>query len=139
MDHHPDIDLRWRTVRLTCSTHSAGGVTQFDIELAHRIQVAASGAGAKVPLRRRAAGSWRSMWWIPLRCGRSGAGTRLRQVPVPDGTIELQDPAGIAPRLWFQPMEPPRTGRDRFHVDVYRSLDDEAGLAGPPASRAAGW
>ena len=37
MDHHPDIDIRWRTLRLTLSTHSAGGVTQLDIELAHQI------------------------------------------------------------------------------------------------------
>ena len=37
MDHHPDIDIRWRTLIFVCSTHSAGGVTQFDIELAHRI------------------------------------------------------------------------------------------------------
>jgi 4a-hydroxytetrahydrobiopterin dehydratase len=26
-DHHPDIDIRWRTLTFTCSTHSAGGVT----------------------------------------------------------------------------------------------------------------
>ena len=38
MDHHPDIDIRWRTVNLTLSTHSAGGITQFDIELAHKIE-----------------------------------------------------------------------------------------------------
>lgn len=38
MDHHPDIDIRWRTVRFTLSTHSAGGVTQLDVELAHRIR-----------------------------------------------------------------------------------------------------
>lgn len=38
MDHHPDIDIRWRTVNLTLSTHSAGGITQLDIELAHRIE-----------------------------------------------------------------------------------------------------
>ena len=38
MNHHPDIDIRWRTVNLTLSTHSAGGITQFDIELAHRIE-----------------------------------------------------------------------------------------------------
>lgn len=37
MDHHPDMDIRWRTVHFTLSTHSAGGVTQLDIELAHRI------------------------------------------------------------------------------------------------------
>jgi 4a-hydroxytetrahydrobiopterin dehydratase len=37
MDHHPDVDLRWRTLRLTLVTHSAGGVTEFDVELARRI------------------------------------------------------------------------------------------------------
>jgi 4a-hydroxytetrahydrobiopterin dehydratase len=29
-DHHPDIDLRYRKVRLTLSTHSAGGLTGKD-------------------------------------------------------------------------------------------------------------
>lgn len=37
MDHHPDIDIRWRTLLFVLSTHSAGGITQLDIELAHRI------------------------------------------------------------------------------------------------------
>ena len=36
-DHHPDIDIRWRTLHFTLATHVAGGVTQYDIELAHRI------------------------------------------------------------------------------------------------------
>ncbi len=37
MDHHPDIDLRWRTLHLTLVTHSAGGVTDLDLQLARRI------------------------------------------------------------------------------------------------------
>jgi 4a-hydroxytetrahydrobiopterin dehydratase len=37
MDHHPDIDLRWRTLHLTLVSHSAGGVTENDLELARRI------------------------------------------------------------------------------------------------------
>ena len=37
MDHHPDIDLRWRTLHLTLVSHSAGGVTANDLELARRI------------------------------------------------------------------------------------------------------
>jgi 4a-hydroxytetrahydrobiopterin dehydratase len=36
-NHHPDIDIRWNTVTLTLSTHSEGGLTQLDIELAHRV------------------------------------------------------------------------------------------------------
>jgi 4a-hydroxytetrahydrobiopterin dehydratase len=37
MDHHPDIDLRWRTLQLTLVSHSAGGVSELDLQLAHRI------------------------------------------------------------------------------------------------------
>ena len=33
-DHHPDIDIRWRTVTFVLSTHSEGGITQKDLELA---------------------------------------------------------------------------------------------------------
>ena len=36
-NHHPDIDIRWRTVTFRCSTHSAGGITGQDIELAAEI------------------------------------------------------------------------------------------------------
>lgn len=37
MDHHPDIDLRYDKVRLLTSTHSAGGLTRLDFELARRV------------------------------------------------------------------------------------------------------
>jgi 4a-hydroxytetrahydrobiopterin dehydratase len=37
IDHHPDIDIRWRTVTFRCATHSIGGVTVRDVELARRI------------------------------------------------------------------------------------------------------
>lgn len=33
-DHHPDIDIRWRTLTFRLSTHSAGGLTAKDVELA---------------------------------------------------------------------------------------------------------
>lgn len=36
-DHHPDISISWKTVELTLSTHSAGGITQLDLDLAGRI------------------------------------------------------------------------------------------------------
>lgn len=37
LDHHPDMDIRWRSVTFRCVTHSAGGLTQRDVELARRI------------------------------------------------------------------------------------------------------
>ena len=43
MDHHPDVDLRWRTLHLTLVTHSAGGVTELDLELARRIDALFAG------------------------------------------------------------------------------------------------
>lgn len=46
MDHHPNIDIRWRKLLFGLSTHSAGGVTQLDVELAHRISAIAAGQGA---------------------------------------------------------------------------------------------
>lgn len=36
-DHHPDLDIRWDTVTVRLSTHSKGGVTQADVDLAHAI------------------------------------------------------------------------------------------------------
>ncbi|WP_031070496.1 4a-hydroxytetrahydrobiopterin dehydratase [Streptomyces sp. NRRL WC-3742] len=40
LDHHPDIDIRWRTLRFVLSTHSAGGLTSLDFALAGRIDEA---------------------------------------------------------------------------------------------------
>jgi 4a-hydroxytetrahydrobiopterin dehydratase len=35
--HHPDIDIRYNKVSLALITHDAGGITQNDINLAHKI------------------------------------------------------------------------------------------------------
>ncbi len=37
MDHHPDIEIRYRQVTLRLSTHSAGGLTEKDFQLAQQI------------------------------------------------------------------------------------------------------
>ena len=36
-NHHPDIDIRWKDVTLRLSTHSEGGLTQKDLDLAKEI------------------------------------------------------------------------------------------------------
>lgn len=36
-DHHPDIDIRWRTITLRLSTHDAGAITILDVRLAREI------------------------------------------------------------------------------------------------------
>ena len=37
-DHHPDLDIRYSKVRVTLSTHSEGGVTAKDVDLARVIE-----------------------------------------------------------------------------------------------------
>jgi 4a-hydroxytetrahydrobiopterin dehydratase len=37
LDHHPDLEISWNTVTVTITTHSEGGLTEGDFELARRI------------------------------------------------------------------------------------------------------
>jgi len=37
MNHHPDLAISWDTVTVTISTHSEGGLTANDFELAAKI------------------------------------------------------------------------------------------------------
>ncbi|HEX6651284.1 MAG TPA: 4a-hydroxytetrahydrobiopterin dehydratase [Thermoleophilaceae bacterium] len=37
MNHHPDLEISWSTVKVTITTHSEGGLTDGDFELARRI------------------------------------------------------------------------------------------------------
>ncbi len=36
-DHHPDLDVRWRRVRVALTTHDLGGLSDWDFELAEAI------------------------------------------------------------------------------------------------------
>jgi 4a-hydroxytetrahydrobiopterin dehydratase len=38
MNHHPDLEISWNKVTVTLSTHSEGGLTGNDFELAQQIQ-----------------------------------------------------------------------------------------------------
>ncbi len=42
-DHHPDLDVRWRKVRVALSTHTEGGITDKDLALAGEIEAVAAG------------------------------------------------------------------------------------------------
>ncbi|MFI6536764.1 4a-hydroxytetrahydrobiopterin dehydratase [Nonomuraea sp. NPDC050547] len=46
MNHHPDIDIRWRTLHLVLTTHDAGGLTDLDHRLAAVIDDIAAKHGA---------------------------------------------------------------------------------------------
>ncbi|MFI9509187.1 4a-hydroxytetrahydrobiopterin dehydratase [Nocardia sp. NPDC052566] len=36
-NHHPDIDIRWRKITFTLSTHDSGGLTALDVGIARQI------------------------------------------------------------------------------------------------------
>ncbi len=125
MDHHPDVDLRWTTVVFTLATHSAGGVTQLDVELGHRVLEAGEAVGAQVlppPQRLEVAldvldpDAARAFWKAALgyveQAGENGT--------------ELRPRDGRGPRLWFQRTDEHRPPSRRFHLDVYVPTQDEA-------------
>ncbi|GAB3905401.1 4a-hydroxytetrahydrobiopterin dehydratase [Microbispora bryophytorum] len=49
LNHHPDIDIRWRTLHLALTTHDAGGLTDLDYKLAARIDAIAADHEAGSP------------------------------------------------------------------------------------------
>ena len=115
-DHHPDIDLRYPgVVRVSLTTHSDGGVTTRDLDLARRISALAAEAGAASdPLAEQA---------VEIAVGTMDA-DRIR--PFWAAVLgyrelsgrELADPSGIGPPMWFQQMDEPRSERNRFHLDI---------------------
>ena len=119
LDHHPDVDLRGRTVTFTLSTHSVSGLTSVDVDLARRIEQHAQALDGRplpppdrVEIAIDAADpeAVRPFWRVGL-----GYVERLTE----DGAHELHHPGGAGPVLWFQRMDPPRPGRGRLHLDVY--------------------
>jgi 4a-hydroxytetrahydrobiopterin dehydratase len=44
MNHHPDLAISWNEVTVTITTHSEGGLTANDFELARRIATLAEAA-----------------------------------------------------------------------------------------------
>ena len=117
MDHHPDVDIRWRTLHLALYTHSAGGVTQLDVELAHRIAAIASEHGVHTDdaLDRR------PRIEVCIDCADPELllpwyAAALRYVER-DG--ELHDPEGKGPVIWFQVVPEPKSTKNRLHLDLY--------------------
>ena len=43
-NHHPDLDIRYNKVRVALATHSEGGITAKDLDLARTIQARAGGS-----------------------------------------------------------------------------------------------
>jgi 4a-hydroxytetrahydrobiopterin dehydratase len=112
--HHPDVDLRYRTVDIRLTSHDEGGVTQRDLDLARTISALAADAGRtptgdglahlELGLDSPDATAIAPFWAAVL-----GMSAR-------DG--EVVDQAGRLPTIWFQGSgnEEPR---QRWHHDLF--------------------
>ncbi|RYV50130.1 4a-hydroxytetrahydrobiopterin dehydratase [Pengzhenrongella frigida] len=119
--HHPDVDLRYPRVRITLTTHDAGGLTAKDVDLAARISAVADELGiAGEPARPHSLEIAIDALNIPsvLPFWRAVLAYRDEVVPDLGGSPALVDPDGVGPVVWFQQMDAPRPQRGRIHLDV---------------------
>ncbi|HET6713335.1 MAG TPA: VOC family protein [Actinomycetota bacterium] len=115
-NHHPDVDLRPDGVTVRLRTHSTGGLSERDVELARQISGVAREQGAPVDLTElQIVQVAIDALVIPdvLPFWRAVLG--YRQV----GDAGLIDPHFQGPPFWFQQMDAPRPQRNRIHIDVY--------------------
>jgi 4a-hydroxytetrahydrobiopterin dehydratase len=114
LDHHPDVDLRYSHVTVVTRSHDVGALTRRDVALAVRVSALAADAGhpacphepavLEIGLDAVDLPAVRAFWQAVLGYD--------------DVDGALVDPAGRLSPLWFQQMDPPRTERGRFHLDL---------------------
>ena len=114
--HDPDVDVRSDSVTVRLSSAGGHGLTAKDAGLAADISVAAARLRApadptavqhvQVAIDALDIARVRPFWQAVLGYAESGA-------------EDLLDARRQGPTFWFQQMDSPRTGRNRFHIDIY--------------------
>ncbi len=114
--YEPDVDVRPESVTVRLSTAEVHGLTSRDAGLAREISAAAARLRApadpaavqhvQVAIDAHNIANVRPFWQAVLG------------YPV-IGDEDLLDAYRQGPTFWFQQMETPRTGRNRFHIDIY--------------------
>jgi 4a-hydroxytetrahydrobiopterin dehydratase len=112
----PDVDVRPGSVTVRLSTAEVHGLTSGDADLAREISTAAAKLRApadpasvqhvQVAIDALDIAKVRPFWHAVL--GYANVGDE-----------DLLDAHRQGPSFWFQQMKSPRTGRNRFHIDIY--------------------
>lgn len=118
MDHHPDLDLAYGRLDVRLISHDVGGVTSRDVALARAISTLARDAGATARPERMSvlelgldsadADRIRPFWAALLGYDTVEAW----------GELQLGDPTGRRPTIWFQDTEAHDVPRQRWHLDL---------------------
>lgn len=117
MNHHPDLDLRYPHLNVRLMSHDVNGITQRDVDLARRISAIAADLGvradpASVSRVELALDTWDVAEIKPFWAAVLGLADH------PDYPMDLVDPKGDLPPLWFQQTDPHDEPRQRFHLDI---------------------
>ncbi|MGI8949493.1 MAG: VOC family protein [Ornithinimicrobium sp.] len=114
LDHHPDLDLRYRHLTVRTVSHDVGHVSSRDVDLAVRVSELAAAAG------HLAVPDSLSVLEIALDVVDMPAcrGFWAAVLGYAEGQDDVVDTHASLPSLWFQDMDPPRTERGRFHLDL---------------------
>jgi len=116
VDHHPEVDWRYRHVFVRTTTHAAGNrVTERDTALASRISALAAARGIPaVPTVARSYEIGVDAADPVVLAEAWAAALGYRVGPQED---EVTDPFGRGPTVWFQRTETPNPSR--LHLDVH--------------------
>ena len=132
-NHHPDLDLQYRSLLVRLRSHDVHGLSERDVELGRRISAAARELGV--------AADPSALQWVNVTIDalvgpdvqpfwRALFGYRDQ------GPEDLVDPHGRGPDFWFQQLDAPRPQRNRVHLDI--SVPHDQAQARIAAALAAG-
>lgn len=115
-DHHPDVDLRYPgLVHVVLTTHSTGGLSDLDADLARTISALAAEAGA-TPEQR--SGQVTEIAIDAMDIPNVLPFWRAVFGYVDESDYAIVDPLRLGPPVWFQQMDAPRPQRNRIHLDI---------------------
>lgn len=122
-NHHPDVELGYGQVEFCLFSHDVGELTSRDVDLAKRISAIAAELGipadpAAVSRLELALDTHDADQILPFWQA------VLRMAPHPSLPMELVDPSGHLPNLWFQQCPPHGVPDQRFHLDLWVPVDE---------------